>query len=152
MNIQIWMVNLVNVSREDDLCAFTRPCDNRLHLVWCEVLRLVDDEENLDKTPTPDIGQGFNDQLLILQVLADPAKLRVSFHELVLDHAEIVIERLHVRIQLGVDITGEDLKEMGCSSGPRIGRILKEILICKIDGGLSTRNAELAMARKLISQ
>jgi tRNA nucleotidyltransferase (CCA-adding enzyme) len=55
-------------------------------------------------------------------------------------------ERLrHVRL----DVTGDDLAELGVPQGPRVGEILGELRRRKLNGELDGRDAELAAARGL---
>lgn len=79
-----------------------------LDLVGGEVLRFVDDKENLDQAAPADIGQRGDDQLLLLQKFADAAVFGLEGGVLVLDHPEIVVERLHIGVELGLDITGQE--------------------------------------------
>ncbi len=57
-------------------------------------------------------------------------------------------ERLwHVRL----DLTGDDLAELGIPEGPRVGEILGELRRRKLNGELDGREAELNAARELIA-
>lgn len=57
-------------------------------------------------------------------------------------------ERLrHVRL----DVTGDDLAELGVPEGPRVGEILAELRRRKLNGELDGREAELAAAEELIA-
>ncbi len=51
-----------------------------------------------------------------------------------------------------VEITGNDLKEMGIRPGPVYGQILKEVLRAKIDHPALHREAQLELARKLVEK
>ena len=56
-------------------------------------------------------------------------------------------ERLrHVRL----DVTGDDLAELGVPEGPRVGEILAELRRRKLNGELDGREAELSAARELV--
>ena len=73
--------------------------------------------------------------LLALAIQDDPA-LRDWF------------ERLrHVRL----DLTGNDLAELGLPEGPRVGEILGELRRRKLNGELDGREAELDAARELLA-
>ena len=48
-----------------------------------------------------------------------------------------------------VDITGEDLKNMGLSPGPLFSQILRAVLQAKLDGETPGREEQLALARSL---
>ncbi|MCK5215790.1 MAG: CCA tRNA nucleotidyltransferase [Candidatus Omnitrophica bacterium] len=50
-----------------------------------------------------------------------------------------------------LNMNGNDLKKMGSPSGPKIGRVLRALLMMKIDGQLPSRQSELAMARQLLN-
>jgi tRNA nucleotidyltransferase (CCA-adding enzyme) len=57
-------------------------------------------------------------------------------------------ERLrHVRLE----VTGDDLAELGIPEGPRVGEILAELRRRKLNGELDGRDAELGAARELIA-
>jgi tRNA nucleotidyltransferase (CCA-adding enzyme) len=45
------------------------------------------------------------------------------------------------------DLTGADLKRLGVPQGPQIGRLLARLLAAKLDGEVSTREAEEALVR-----
>jgi tRNA nucleotidyltransferase (CCA-adding enzyme) len=49
-----------------------------------------------------------------------------------------------------LEITGEDLAELGLRESPRVGAILDEVLRRKVNGQLGGRDAELDAARRLI--
>lgn len=46
-------------------------------------------------------------------------------------------------------VTGADLMEMGVDSGPRLGRILREIYDAQLDERIATRDEAMVMAREL---
>lgn len=48
-----------------------------------------------------------------------------------------------------VSISGHDLKQLGVAVGPEMGRILKAVRRAKLDGEISTREEELALADKI---
>jgi len=52
--------------------------------------------------------------------------------------------------QVRLHISGDDLLKLGCSPGPLFNKILKKILLAKLDGQVSTPEEELEMAKKLI--
>lgn len=52
-----------------------------------------------------------------------------------------------------VDITGDDLAEMGEAPGPMFGEVLRHVLAAKLDGKAVTRDAQLALAsRYMVAQ
>jgi tRNA nucleotidyltransferase (CCA-adding enzyme) len=48
-----------------------------------------------------------------------------------------------------LDITGEDLKKLGVKEGEKLGRIMSELLMEKIDGKLKNKKAQWQRARQL---
>ena len=65
--VQIWLVNLENISGEDHLGSLSRTCYNSLDFMRSQVLGLVNDKERLAETASPDIGQRSDKQFLVLQ-------------------------------------------------------------------------------------
>src|SRR5687768_17500146 len=53
--VEVGMIDLIRIARQDDLGAFTRARDDRLDLVRSEILRLVDDHVVLRQRATADI-------------------------------------------------------------------------------------------------
>jgi tRNA nucleotidyltransferase (CCA-adding enzyme) len=49
-------------------------------------------------------------------------------------------------------LDGEDLKRLGVKPGPRLGRVLEKLREAKLDGQVSTREEEEALARKLLGK
>jgi hypothetical protein len=62
-----------------------------------------------------------------------------------------------IRVYLGelekikLEISGKDLIKMGVAEGPKLGQILEQVFEAKLDGALSTREAELEFARQRIA-
>jgi tRNA nucleotidyltransferase (CCA-adding enzyme) len=62
--------------------------------------------------------------------------------------------RQHVRDYLTTwrhirpDLTGADLKRLGVPQGPQIGRLLARVLAAKLDGEVTTREAEETLVRE----
>ena len=50
---------------------------------------------------------------------------------------------------VSLHINGEDLKSLGLEDGKKIGKILREVLMSKLDGTVRTRSQELHLAREL---
>jgi tRNA nucleotidyltransferase (CCA-adding enzyme) len=50
------------------------------------------------------------------------------------------------------DLTGADLKRLGVPQGPQIGRLLARVLAAKLDGEVTTREAEEALVRTALVQ
>jgi len=53
--------------------------------------------------------------------------------------------------EVGLEISGDDLAELGLRESPRVGAILDELLRRKLNGELDGRESEIAAARELIS-
>jgi len=49
-----------------------------------------------------------------------------------------------------LEITGDDIVSLGVAPGPKVGEILREVLLAKIDGKVRGKNEELAYAKELI--
>jgi tRNA nucleotidyltransferase (CCA-adding enzyme) len=50
---------------------------------------------------------------------------------------------------VGLEISGEDLKKMGLSPGTAYGRVLDSVLMARLDGRVGGRREQLALARRL---
>ena len=58
------------------------------------------------------------------------------------------LDRLrHVRAEL----TGDDLLALGVPEGPRVGELLRELLVARLDGSARTRADEEAIVRRGLS-
>jgi tRNA nucleotidyltransferase (CCA-adding enzyme) len=77
----------------------------------------------------------FPDAPLFALALEELPQLRRYFHEL---------------REVRLEVTGADLADLGLDESPRVGEILGELRRRKLDGELSGRDAELAVARELI--
>ena len=66
--------------------------------------------------------------------------------------AEVIDRYLEHLAGAGLEITGDDLRAAGIQEGPSIGRALRETLQRKLDGQVSGRDAELALAIGLARQ
>ena len=51
-----------------------------------------------------------------------------------------------------ISLSGDDLIQLGLASGPRLGKILDQILWAKLDGHVKSRRAEISLAKTLISR
>lgn len=51
-----------------------------------------------------------------------------------------------------LSINGHDLISLGCQPGPRLGRLLDTVRRARLDGEVSTREQELALAKKLLAE
>ncbi len=92
------MVDLENVAGEHHFGVLARPGDDGLDLVRREVLGFVHDEVRVDQAAAADISQGRDHQLFFVEhFLEFSAAAFDGLNVLVLDHAEVVVQRLHVR-------------------------------------------------------
>jgi hypothetical protein len=53
--------------------------------------------------------------------------------------------------QIGLEISGHDLAELGLQESPRVGAILEELLRRKLNGELVSRESEIEAAKALIA-
>ena len=51
---------------------------------------------------------------------------------------------------VSLEIGGADLAHLGLAESPRVGDVLRQLLVRKLDGGLPAREAELEAARLLM--
>ncbi|MCD4669185.1 MAG: hypothetical protein K8S14_01930, partial [Actinomycetia bacterium] len=79
-------------------------------------------------------------------------ELQVICHSRGGDHAKNIRRYFTKLVNIGLEISGEDLKELGYRPSPLFKEVLGEVLRQKIDGKISGREKELATAIKLISQ
>ena len=54
--------------------------------------------------------------------------------------------------QIKVDISGDDLHNLGLEPGPRFGKIMRRLLAAKLDDEAPTRESQLELARTLIEK
>jgi hypothetical protein len=67
-------------------------------------LRFIDDEKNVLQAATADVGQRGDLQLAVFQHILDFFVARLILIETVADHTQVIEKRLHIGIQLGLDI------------------------------------------------
>ncbi len=85
--------------------------------------------------------------------IAHPEPLEAVLAAMALDDSGIAADRLahfldvtrHVRLEIG----GADLLEMGFTSGPRLGEVLRSVLHLKLNGVVTTRAQELSAAARM---
>ena len=85
--------------------------------------------------------------------LAHPEPVEAVLVAMALDDTGIAADRLahfldvsrHVRLE----ITGADLLELGFSSGPRLGEVLRSVLHLRLGGVVATREQELTAAARM---
>jgi tRNA nucleotidyltransferase (CCA-adding enzyme) len=85
--------------------------------------------------------------------LARPEPVEAVLAAMTLDDTGIAADRLahflDVTRHVSLDISGADLLEMGFSSGPRLGEVLRSVLHLKLGGVVSTREQELTAAARM---
>src|SRR6185503_10160783 len=68
------------------------------------------------------------------------------------DAARARLERYFADLrQVGLEISGDDLAQLGLQESPRVGAILDELLRRKLNGELDGRESEIAAAKELIA-
>ena len=98
--IKVGLIDLPDISGEHNLGSFTGAGDDRLDLVRRQVLCFIDDEENLLQAAAANVGQRRDEELLRLPHFLYSLGLRGVFRKLMADHRQVVVERLHVGIEL----------------------------------------------------
>jgi len=67
--------------------------------------------------------------------------------------SDMAFERYWSLLQkVRLEINGDDIKGMGVPEGPIVGQILRSVLMAKLDGHVDGKEAELALARRLVEQ
>ncbi len=79
-----------------------------------------------------------------------PPELQVICHSRGGDHAKNIRRYFTKLVNIRLEISGEDLKELGYQPSPAFKEVLKEVLRQKINGKISGRNNELTVAEKLM--
>ena len=90
LGIQVWCINLVDVSCKNDLGVLPCPRDDRLDLVRRQVLGFVHDKADIGNAAPADICQGRDHQLLILDRLLYHLVFLILLVILVLDELQVV--------------------------------------------------------------
>ena len=101
VEVQIRLIYLVDVAREDYLGALAGPGDDGLDLVGSQVLGLVHDEEHVAEAASADIGQRIDEQLLRLEHVVDLRYFLAARAVAALDDGQVVEQRQHVRTAAG---------------------------------------------------
>ncbi len=136
VNAPAWRLaleTLVEPGQSVEALSLTK-CDQRLvEGASVDARELIDRE--LDSAELADLAaRHAPDAPLLALAIRDDPRLRDWF------------ERLrHVRLE----VTGDDLAELGVAEGPRVGEILGELRRRKLNGELDNREAELDAAREL---
>src|SRR6185369_15762606 len=131
---QVGGVDLEDVPGEDDLGVLSGPGDDRLHLVRGEVLRFVNDEDDVREAAAADVGQGDDVELFGLHQLVDFLVFAVALGELIFDDPQIVPERLHEGIDLRQHVTGEEADVAIRKGNDRPGEVDLPVLPALLQG------------------
>lgn len=111
------MVDLENVAGEDHFGVFAGAGDDGLDFMRCQVLGFVNDKVSVDEAAAADIGQrGDHEFFLIEQFLEFFGPAFGGVDESVLDHAQVVIQRLHVRADFFIH-TAREVSEVFIGKG-----------------------------------
>jgi hypothetical protein len=125
---------LVEPGQNVDALALTRRDQQLVEGAPVAARELVD--RDLDGADLADLAaRHAPDAPLLALAIRDDPRLRDWFDRL-----------RHVRL----DLTGDDLAELGVAEGPRVGEILAELRRRKLNGELDGREAELTAARELV--
>ncbi len=104
--VDVRVVDLVGVAREHDLGAVPDAGDDRLGFERREILRLVDDHELVGDAAPADVGERLHDDRPgAHEVPAAPAFVP---HVEVAEQLERVVDRLHPRVELFLEGSGEE--------------------------------------------
>lgn len=96
LHIQVWRVDLVDISSEYDLRALASTSDDSLNLVRSKVLCLINDHESIRERTSTDECKRLDDKSFVALHLLKFLYLAACIAEIVLDDIKIVKERLHV--------------------------------------------------------
>ncbi len=53
--VEVWGIDLMNITGENDFRSFAGPGNNCLNLMWCEVLSLINNKEYFAQASSADI-------------------------------------------------------------------------------------------------
>ncbi|MPZ23497.1 MAG: hypothetical protein GEU28_08115 [Dehalococcoidia bacterium] len=77
-------------------------------------------------------------------------------HEVVETLAPLVlpglVDELLAAVNAGSELTGADLLALGVPEGPQVGRVLRQVLLARLNGSVASRDDELALARRIIAE
>jgi tRNA nucleotidyltransferase (CCA-adding enzyme) len=63
-----------------------------------------------------------------------------------------IVDYLDIKAETKLEVSGDDLKQMGLKPGPVYSYLLSQLFKMKLDGQVKNKNEELAMLRKLIEE
>ena len=89
-HVEIRLIDLLNVAREDNFGLLSGTCYNRFNLVRGKILSLIHDEEGVAQTSSANIGQRLDNKLLFTLHLFDFVDLFSLIIELVFDDVQVV--------------------------------------------------------------
>lgn len=109
MNSEIEMIDLVDIASEDDFSPLLGPGEDGFDLMGSQVLGLIDDLIHFPEAAASNINQGFNGQIFPVEHLLQTLKHLTLFGKLIANDAQIVIKRLHIRLDFRLDISRQVL-------------------------------------------
>ena len=95
------MIDLLEVAGQDNFRALASSCDDCLHLVRRQILSLVHNEIRPLQAAAANVRQWGNFDPLVLDHVGDLQRQRRVF---VTQHRQVVVQRLHVRIEFRIDV------------------------------------------------
>src|SRR5450432_113832 len=99
--VDVGVVNLVRVAREDDLRGFPDARDDGLHFVGRQVLRLVDDDELVRDRAAADVRQRLDlDEAHVDELLVGAPALALLALRQAHEVLDVVVDGLHPRVEL----------------------------------------------------
>jgi len=101
--------------------------------------------------PETPIESNKSEIFFLLQGVSLEGVLTIMAHLDGPQRQHMVIYLTHVR-NFRADINGNDLKAQGHKPGPFFAEVLKEVLKAKLDGNVVHKDAQLALADKLLKE
>ncbi len=102
------MINLPDVTGENDLGPFTCPRNNCFDLMRREILGFIHNEVDLLQAATANVCERRDEQLFVFEHLLNLLALAVFIAVLVTDNIQVVVQRLHIWIKLGLNIARKE--------------------------------------------
>ena len=104
LGVQVGRIDLEDVSGKDNFRVFPRPRYDGFDFMGSQVLGFVHDKKDVGQGSATNISEGLDDQFFLVDQLGDFLKLLVCFLKLVLDKLQVVPKRLHIGVELGLDV------------------------------------------------
>jgi len=128
--------------------ALTDGCHNRKILTGRERKYLNAVETLLEKIPLLKKSKGRGELYTIFHGFPPHSLAYIGVKEDVKDKVSTYLEEIE---PIKLEITGEDIKDLGISEGKLVGEILLRVKWEKLDGRLPTRKEELEYAKSIIT-